>query len=101
MYVDNYQNNVYDKEIMILFLTRIELLPINCLRPYVYLQLTSIYRHSMILTHSRSEAETKRNTCNNFTKSLQYDTLVTYEKVTKVSYYKSHINQSNFIETPA
>ena len=29
MYVDNYQNNVYDKEIMILFLTRIELLPIK------------------------------------------------------------------------
>ena len=68
VYVDNYQSNVYDKAIMILFLTRIELLPIYCLRQDVYLQLTSIYRHSVILTRSRSEAETKKNTSNNFPK---------------------------------
>ena len=70
-YVDNYQNNIYDREIMILFLSQIEFLPIYgkssiCSRR-VY---TATYRHSVILTSSQSKAETKRNTCNNFTKSL-------------------------------
>ena len=31
---------------------------------------TALYRYRVILSRSRSEADTKRNTCNNFTKSL-------------------------------
>ena len=49
----------------------------------------------------RSEADTKKNTRNNFTESLWFDNLVTYEKVTKVSYYNSHTYRSNILETPA
>ena len=70
VYVDNYQNNIYDKEIMILFLLRIEYLPIYGNSSICSWRLyTAIYWHSVIFTRSRSEAETKRNTCNNFTKS--------------------------------
>ena len=42
----------------------------------------------------RSDNDTKKNTWNDFTKSLWYDTLITYEKVTKVSYYNSHTYHS-------
>ena len=77
MYVNNYENNVYDKEIKILFLSRIEFLPINGKSSICSCRVyTATHRHSVILNRSRSKAETKINTCNNITKSLQYDTLV-------------------------
>ena len=66
VYLDNYQNDIDVKEIMILFSLQI-----------VYCQFTAriqfavseyIRHYSVILTRSRSGAETKRNTCNNFTK---------------------------------
>ena len=71
VYVDNYQNNIYVEEIMILFLYRIEFFA--NLQQEFNLQLASISirQHNVILTCSRSEAETKRNTCNNF-KILSY-----------------------------
>ena len=47
------------------------------------------------------EAETKENTPNNFTRPLQYDTLVTDEQLTNVSYHDSHTNLSNFGDTCA
>ena len=37
------------------------------------LQLASIYGYSVIFTSSRSEAESKRNACNNFTNSVNYN----------------------------
>ena len=58
-----------------------------------------IRRQSVNFYPSRFEADTKKNMCNNFTKSLQYDTLVTYKQVTKESYYNLHIYLSNFGET--
>ena len=42
------------------------------------------------------EAETKKHTSNNFTKPLRYDTLVTYEYATNVSYHNSHTYLSSF-----
>ena len=61
VYVDNHQNNIYDKEIMILFPLRIEYLPIyrnSSIR--IWRLYTAIHRHSVIFTRSQSEAETKK-----------------------------------------
>ena len=55
-----------------------------------------VRQHSVNFNPSPFEADTKKNTCNDFTKSLQYDTLVTYKQVTKESYYNLHIYLSNF-----
>ena len=55
---------------MILFLLRIEYLPIYNSSIRSRRLYTAIYRHNVIFTRSRSEAETKRNTSNNFKKSM-------------------------------
>ena len=64
VYVDNYQNNIYVQEIMMLLLLRIDFFRIYSKK--IILQISEyIQQYSVILTRCRSGAETKSNACNN------------------------------------
>ena len=66
VYVDNYQNKIYLKNNEICICRELT----SIYGKSQNLQLASIYGYRLKFTPSRSEAESKRNACNNITNSL-------------------------------
>ena len=77
VYVDNYQNKICFEKLMKLFVSWNDCLPINGKDSICSWRVFTVIAWNSPLAGPRLKK--KRNACNNFTKSVWYDALVTYE----------------------